>query len=146
MSRKRVVVVSDHLKQYADLRLERGQIFELQDKLNDLKLMGWNYIRELEPKEETYSCKCGREFIGGVTDPWAREHTRKWQGDCSPKIDVDGVNLKGKPPILKGGGNPDAEGPGWDLGVGGKGGPPVDPYAGERVGAKERPRRVSLGG
>jgi hypothetical protein len=147
MSTKRVAIVSDHFKLYAGRELERGQVFELQNQLNDEKLLGWNYVRELEPGQETYTCKCGREFLGGVTDPPARAHGIKWQGQCSPAINVDGVQIKsGAKPRLQGGGDPDADGPGWDVGVGVTEGPPSDPYAGRRdPSGKERPKRVSLG-
>ena len=141
--------MSDHFKLYNKRELERGQVFELQNQLNDLKLLGWNYIREIEPKEETYTCKCGREFFGTVTDPALHTHNIKWRGQCSPMIDVDGIQVKSDArPILKGGGDPDKGDVGWDIGVGGgNDAPPVDPYKGERVATgKERPRRVTLGG
>lgn len=149
MSQKRVVVLSDHFKVYNGRDLERGQVFNLQDQLNDLKLFGWGYIRELEPKEDVYTCKCGREFFGSVTDAPAHGHNIKWRGQCSPLIDVDGVQVKsGARPILRGGGDPDRGDVGWDVGVGGESNdPPVDPYAGQRTATgKERPKRVALGG
>lgn len=149
MSTKRVCVVSDHLKMYNKREIERGQVFELQNQLNDLKLIGWNYIREIESKEEVYQCKCGREFIGGVTDPTTRAHNIRWRGQCSPAIEVDGIQVKTDArPLIRGGGDPDKGDVGWDVGVGGDNdAPPVDPYAGQRsAGGKERPRRVSLGG
>ena len=149
MSTARVMVVSDHLKVYDKQELERGQVFNLRNQLNDLKLFGWGYVRELEAKEETYTCKCGREFFGIVTDAPARGHAIKWRGQCSPAIDVDGIQVKSDArPVLKGGGDPDKGDVGWDVGVGGGNeDPPVDPYAGQRTGGgKERPRRVSLGG
>lgn len=148
MSQKRVAVISDHMKIYAGRELERGQVFELANQLNDSKLLGWNYVRELESKEETYTCKCGREFLGAVTDPATRAHNIKWQGQCSPAIEVDGIQLKGRGPRARGGGDPDAnDGVGWDPGVGDNEGPVEDPYAGKRIaGGKEVPKRVTLGG
>lgn len=136
------------MKVYNKRELERGQVFTLQDQLNDLKLIGWGYIRELEGKEEVYQCKCGREFLGGVTDSYVRTHNMRWRGQCSPVIDLDGVQTKSNAkPILKGGGDPDKGDVGWDVGVGESGtDAPVDPYAGARgTSGKERPKRVSLG-
>ena len=147
MSTKRVYVLSDHMKVYGDLELERGQVFELQNKLNDQKLLGWNYVRELEPKQATYTCKCGKEFEGAVTDQYVVAHNRRWRGECSEAINVDGPRLKGRGPEMRGGGDPDKGDVGWDVGVGDTDGPPSDPYAGERTASgKERPKRVSLGG
>ena len=148
MSRKRVVVVSDHFKLYGERMLERGQVFQMEDLPNDLKLLGWNYCRELEGKEEVYKCKCGREFTGGVTDSPTREHLRRWQGGCTDPIEVDGVQVKsGRVPVLAGGGDPDKGDKGWDIGAAGKvTEPPSDPYEGERLpGGKEKPKRLSLG-
>lgn len=153
MSTKRVAVISDHMKVYGPEfseknPLERGQVFNLSNKLNDEKLLGWNYVRELEPKEETYQCKCGREFLGGPTDPAMHAHGIKWGGSCTDAVVVDGVQIKtGKKPRLRGGGDPDADGPGWDVGVEADDGPPIDPYAGRRDhSGKETPKRISLGG
>lgn len=148
MSTKKVVVVSDHLKLYHERLLERGQIFTMEDQPNDLKLLGWAYVRELEPKEEIYQCKCGREFLGGVTDPAARNHTRKWDGGCTDPIEVGGIQVKtGRAPKLVGGSDPDKGEAGWDIGAAEKvTSPPSDPYEGERTaGGRERPKRVSLG-
>jgi len=149
MSTKKVAITSDHFKVYNKRELERGQVFELQNQLNDLKLFGWGYIREVEEKEEVYTCKCGREFIGCVTDPATRAHLVRWRGQCSPPIEVDGIQVKSNAkPMLRGGGDPDKGDVGWDVGVGGDNeAPAVDPYRGERTASgKEKPRRVSLGG
>lgn len=147
MSRKRVVVISEHLKLYGELLLERGQVFEMQDLPNDLKLLGWTYVREVEPKEETYKCKCGREFVGGSTDSAAQAHGRRWQGGCTDPIEVDGVQVKtGRRPQLVTGTDPDRGDKGWDIGAAGKiTEPPEDPYAGERIGGKEKPKKLSIG-
>lgn len=149
MSTRRVAVASDHFKIYNKRELERGQVFTLENQLNDLKLLGWGYIREVEEKEEVYTCKCGRDFLGGATDPATRAHLIRWRGQCSPVIEVDGIQVKsGAKPILRGGGDPDKGDVGWDVGVGGEtNSPPVDPYKGERtVTGKERAKRVTLGG
>ncbi len=152
MSSKRVAVVSDHMKLYGGKELERGEVFQLQNLINDLKLIGWNYIREIEDGEETYTCKCAREFLGEVTGSYVRAHLTRWRGECSPPIVVDGVQIKGsnRKPAPRGGGNPDSnDAQGWDLGAGGPkiDGPVVDPFAGERNAAgKEVPKRIKMGG
>lgn len=155
MSTKLVFVQSDHLKvygpEYSDKNpLERGQVFSLSNQLNDEKMLGWGYVKELEPEQETYACKCGRTFLGTNTDPAFRAHGLKWHGQCNPKINLDEkVAVKsGAKPVLRGGGNPDADGPGWDVGVGEDASIPVaeDPYQGERLsGGREKPKRLSLG-
>ena len=153
MSTKRVACVSDHMKVYGkqfDVKnpLERGQVFNLANLLNDEKLLGWNYVRELEGSDETYTCTCGREFMGGPTDPAVHAHKIKWNGSCTDPIEVGSIQIKsGNKPRLRGGGDPDADGPGWDVGVEAHDGPPIDPYAGRRdTTGKERPKRISLGG
>ncbi len=146
MSTKRVAVTSDHMKQYGERLLERGQIFTMSNMLNDLKLFGWGYVREVEDQEETYTCKCGREFLGAVTDPAARAHLINWQGECSEKIDLDGPRLRGRGrrTAMNIDGNDNQA---LEIGAGGPkdGAPPEDPYRGERIAGKERPKRVSLG-
>lgn len=147
MSTKRVFVQSDHMKLYNGQELERGQVFELQNQLNDEKLIGWAYVKEVEKSQEIWDCKCGRQFVGTVTDPPAKAHNIRWRGQCSPAIEVDGVQLKSNAkPMRRGGGDPDADGPGWDLDTEANEAPPSDPYAGERTASgKEKPKRISLG-
>src|SRR3972149_6005435 len=100
----------------------------------------------MEPKEETYRCVCGRDFVGTATDPATQAHLRKWRDDCQP-LEGTGIQLKGTGAKLAGGGDPDKGDVGWDVGVGANDGPDPDPYASERTTTgKERPRRVSLGG
>jgi len=156
MSSKKVACVSDHMKIYGpefstSNPLERGQVFTMSSQLNDEKLLGWGYVRELEPNVETYTCKCGREFLGSVTDQYVRAHGVKWRGQCNPMIDLDEkVAVKsGAKPMLRGGtGDPDKGDTGWDVGASEvEGLSDADPYAGQRVATgKERPKRISLGG
>lgn len=94
MSTKRVEVVSDHFEVYGGERVERGQVIELRNQLNDDKLLGWNYVRELEPGEVTYQHSCGRVFAGDVTGAAVRAHQLRWRGDCAPPIDLSGPTIK----------------------------------------------------
>ncbi len=81
---KTVYVSNPNLKQYGDLILERGQVFELQGQINDRKLLGHGYVQEVEDVTTIDDCLgCGRKFV----DSAARQrHQRQAQ---HPAVDLD---------------------------------------------------------
>lgn len=60
---------------YANQQLDRGQIFELQGKRNDDRLVSYKYVEEVPKGTEIKTCsECGGEFIG---ESYRRTHGEK---------------------------------------------------------------------
>lgn len=116
---KTVYVSNPNLKQYGDLTLERGQVFDLQGQMNDRKLLNHGYVVEVEDVSAIDDCLgCGRKFV----DSSARQrHQRQAQ---HPAVDLDIGPLRQPRTALVLDRDPDGSGD-WELEP--EGAPPPPP-------------------
>lgn len=101
-----VWVVNPNMKQYDNLELSPGQVFNLTNKRNDEKLLAHNYVKRVTRDQEpgVVSCTpCGMKFID---ENYRDSHARKVR---HPAIDLDGPALK-QPAAANGIINPEGEG------------------------------------